>query len=355
MAKYDVQLGDLKNKLASASSILIVVPGQITVDKLASSLALFLSLEQLGKQVDIISEGTVLVAHSNLYGVGKVKSALPQIGGGDFTLTLEGVVAPDGTVPSLEKLDWFPEGANLNLVFHVLPGQKFQPSQIVPKYQSSASSSSLVFVIGAANLNELGGIYTNNQQAFSGSFVVNLDNNSANTNFGQVNVVDPAASASEIVAQVFNSLGLNQNSDIASNILTGVYNFTNNLTANVNPDTFIIVGQAMQAGGKVPTTNVNPMPNPSGIPALPPMPEQPVSQPQVNVQPQVAPQTVAQPAPVQVQPEPLVAPQQNPLQSNPFMAAPPNIGGQDTSTQPDTSNPSPDWLTPKVYKGTSLG
>lgn len=342
MAKYDAQLGDLKNKLATASSILVAVPSQITVDKLASGLALFLSLEQLGKQVDIVSEATVLVAHSNLYGVGKVRNSLPQIGGGgDFTLTLEGVVSPDGTVPSLEKLDWFPEGANLNLVFHVLPGQSFKPTQVVPKYQNTASSSSLVFVVGAATLNDLGGVFINNPQAFSGSFVVNLDNNGANSNFGQINIVDSSASLSEIVASVLNSLGLNVNSDIASNILTGIYNYTNNLTVNVNPDTFIVVGQAMQVGGKVPTVNVNPMPNPSGVPALPPMPEQPVSQPQVNVQPQVAPQ-------------PVVAPQPNILQSNPFMAAPPNIAGQDSS-QPDTSNPSPDWLTPKVYKGTSLG
>lgn len=324
MSKYDALLTNLKSQLAGVSNVLIVLPSQINVDKLAGGLALMLSLEQTGKQVSLVSEGTVLVAHSNLYGIGKVKNALPQLAGGNFTLTLEGVVAPDGTVPSLEKLDWFPEGANLNLVFHVLPGQKFEPIKIVPKVQSS--NANLIFVIGASTLNELGNIYLSNQQVFSQAQIVNLDNSTTNTNFAQTNVVDPAASSvSEIVAQVMYGLGLFTDADIASNILMGIYSATSNLTVNSSADTFMTVGQAMQSGGKIPATQVAPT--------------------EANLN--FAKAIMSQP-----QPQPTPAPEN--FSFNPSISSQPTASPVAENPE-DNQSPAPDWLTPKVYKGTQLG
>ncbi|MBI3485876.1 hypothetical protein HY025_02920 [Candidatus Daviesbacteria bacterium] len=325
MGKYDAQLGDLKNRLAQAQEINIVLPAQLNVDRLASGLALFLSLEQAQKQLSIVSEGDVLVAHSNLYGVGKVSNKLPQSGSGNFTLTLEGVVAEDGTVPALEKLDWFPEGNNLNLVFHVLPGQIFSPAKVTPQYQAS-SASGLMFVIGASNLTDLGSIYASNQTSFSNLTIVNIDNNPANANFGQLNLVDPNASLSEIINQVLDNLGLSKAGDISSNILTGIYSVTANMSSNLTPDTFMAVGQAMQAGGKIPVSGAQP------------------------VQTEPAAQAVAtfdykqfiQPAPATPQP---VLPQEQ-------FIVPPVVGSNEQTPQ---EQPAPDWLTPKVYKGGSLG
>lgn len=335
MSKYDAQLGELKNKIASAQAISIVLPSQIIADKLAAGLALFLSLEQSGKPVTIVSEGTVLVAHATLYGVGKITDKLPQAGSGNFTLTLQGVVAPDGTVPSLEKLDWFPEGQDLNLVFHVLPGQTFNPANIVPKYQSS--STGLIFVIGASSLNELGGIYNQNQSTFSSSYIVNIDNNPANAQFGKLNISDPAASSvSEMVGQIINSLGLATNSDIASNLLAGIYSATNNLTAGMAPDTFITVGQAMQAGGKIPAPATG-------------QPMQPAQAPSFDYNQFIQPQPAASPQPVQsIPPISQSAPVSPSFQETPMVE-------QATTTTTESSQPTADWLTPKVYKGTSLG
>lgn len=394
MSKYEPLLGDLKSRILSSENILILLPSNVNTDKLAAGLSLFLALEQTGKNVNIVSEGTVLVSHSNLYGVGKVKSAIPQTGGGNLTITLEGVVAPDGTVPSLDKLDWFPEGQNLNLVFHVLPGQKFEPKSITPKFADN--SKSLIFVVGSGSLNELGSVYSSNSGLFQGAYIVNIDNNSGNSKFGTINIVDSTPSVSEIVMALLSDLGLIINSDIASNILAGVYFATNNMTTGVTPETFMAVGQAMQAGGQVP--GQAPI---SGQPA-------PIAQPQVQSQPQMpsfnqtfAPQTPAQSAPVSVTPaQPLGSaqggPAPSPLASNPFIppvadsftfsgntaipAAPitqpvtepapvtgtplnqpvpapsmPNFTTPQSEQPVQDSQPSADWLTPKVYKGTQLG
>ena len=181
MGKYDSQVNALKSVLTAGKKALIALPAQISVDRLASSLALMLSLKSAGIVTEVVTEGTPLVAHSNLYGIGEVKNSLSSAGAGNFQITLENVVEANGQISSLEKLDWYPEGSNLNLVFHVRSGQTFQPQKITPEYQNG--DFNLIFVIGSSSLNDLGGIYTSNPQIFSNIHLVNIDSNPANGHY----------------------------------------------------------------------------------------------------------------------------------------------------------------------------
>src|SRR3989344_1748551 len=106
MAKYETQLAELKTQLASINSIAILLPSLISTDKLAAGLSLMLALKNVGKNVTLATDATPMVSNANLYGVGEVKNSLSLGGSNDLTLTLENVVAADGTVPALEKLDW---------------------------------------------------------------------------------------------------------------------------------------------------------------------------------------------------------------------------------------------------------
>ncbi len=362
MADYLTQLGDFPSKLASSKRILVALPGDFSVDSLASSLALALALQKVGKNVFVVSEGTPLVSHSNLYGIGDIKSAVPTSGEGNFIIKLDGVVDSSGqmnTVPSLEKLDWYPEGSALNLVFHVVPGQRFEPTKV--DYAHETSGFDIVFVVGAAALDNLGAIYMKNASAFSKATVVNIDTDSSNSQFGNVNVVDSQSSSiAEMMVSLIPNLGLAMDNDIASNIVAGLYNATANLTQKVNANTFAAVAAAMQAGGKLPEggqsaevaqevaeitqsvqeavnaeTVVEPeviQPqtnqiqfNQSSVTSAAPAPQvEPVSQPQLPVVETAQPQPVAQPVSAQpIAPQPEAAPQ-NDLYSNPFL----NPGGQ---------------------------
>ncbi|OGE30922.1 hypothetical protein A2631_04550 [Candidatus Daviesbacteria bacterium RIFCSPHIGHO2_01_FULL_44_29] len=365
--RYSSLLTELKNKLPSTKNILVVLPLEATVDELAAGLALYLSLEQSGKETAIVTENIIKVSHTTLFGVGQISSTLPQVSGGNLTISLENVVASDGTVPALEKLDWYPEGTNLNLVFHVLPGQTFQPARITPKYQGGAFD--MIFVVGASSLNELGTLYVNNQQSFSNVMVVNIDNSVVNTQFGQVNVVDPnVASVSEIVFQLLPDLGFPVDADIASNVLAGLYMATNNMTTNMKPDTFIVVGQAMQAGGRMPGVN-QPQAAVTAVPEAAVTQNVPVSTPTPPAQtinnttplidsnnlPQwlnfAQPQSSAQVAPSQPSPvtEQFTTPpvvNSNPIPTPEEMP----IGEAASSPSSETDNPAPDWLTPKIFK-----
>ena len=333
MLKYDHQLTEVKPRLSASNRILIVLPQNLNNDNLAAGLTLYLSLKSAGKKVDIVSTGTPLVSQSNLFGIGEVKNHVAKAGAGNFIISLDGVVDNTGTmqqVPALEKLDWYPEGSKLNLVFHVVPGQRFEPTNIASRHEEAGYD--LTWVVGCQNLNELGDLFIANSQYFAQSQVINIDNNPQNTYFGFSNVVDPQASSlSEIVAQVLPSLTLNTDRDGASNILAGIYTATNNLTQRINPDTFMVVSQAVQGGGTLPGATQPAVDQSQQVQQEAPiqLPQQPpVPQPQVVEQPQYT-APVPQPAP---QPEiqytapvaetPIAQPS---LQGSPFIVPPQDI------------------------------
>ncbi len=349
--KYDQQLAELKNLFPTSKSILIAVPANASIDQLSASLALFLTFEGAGKQVSIVCDDDIKVGQSYLYGVDHIQKTLPKTDGGNLTLTLEGVAASDGTVPALEKFDWSSENNNLNLVFHVLPGQTFQPAKIVPHYQGGGFN--IIFVIGAVNLTALGNIYSSNTQAFSGTHIVNIDAQASNTSFGQTNVLDAnASSVSEIVSNVLGDLGFVLNGDVASNLLAGIFEATGNLTnQKVNAETYMAVANSLRVGGKKP-----------GISSV-------TAQPQVQVATSQPTQTV--PAydwstlmsASQGEPKDPTVVSQSMSQIAPVSeyTVPPVIAsGGSPEERPAgegviSETVEPEWLTPKIFKGSSIG
>lgn len=361
MLKYDHQLTEVKSRLPAANRILIVLPQNLNVDNLAAGLSLYLSLKATGKKVDIVSTGTPQVSQSNLYGIGDIKHDISKSGAGNFVISLDGVVDTTGTmqqIPALEKLDWYPEGSKLNLVFHVVPGQRFEPTNISTRHDESGYD--LTWVIGCQSLNELGNLFISNSQYFAQSQVINIDNNPLNSYFGFANVIDPQSSSlSEIVAHVLPSLTLSTDLDTSSNIIAGIYAATNNLTQKVNPDTFMAVSQAVQSGGTLPSVQSQnqqpqpdtktdyqfeaeapPQPQPTQTPVRssslsdaggPIQPEPQVQQPQFQM-------PVQEPAPA-----PVVDTANSALQSSPFIVPPQDIYIPAPQPQPMQTQPGPQF------------
>lgn len=340
MTKYDSQLTELKNLLPTAKSILIALPAGADIDKLAAGLALFLILEASGKQVSIVCDDNILVGQSHLFGVDHVQKSLPSTEGGNLTLTLEGVAASDNTVPALEKLDWYAENSNLNLVFHVLPGQTFQPAKIVPRYQGSGFN--LIFVVGAVNLNALGNVYQTNAQAFSGTHLVNLDTQSANTSFGATNVLDTNSSCvSEIMTNLISDLGYNLDADSASNLLAGIFDVTANLTnPKVTADTYMVVAGCLRVGGRKPGVM-------GSLPQVSPQQDLSSLIPKQTPQVQPIPEFMVPPVVLSTPP---VQPQVD--AGDDFQASPEERPAEEGVIAETVE---PEWLSPKIFKGTSLG
>lgn len=352
MAKYDGQITELKNLLPGAKNILIALPVNSSLDKLSAGLALFLSLSSGGKQISVVCDDTIRVAQAHLFGIDHVQKSLPSTEGGNYVLTLEGVAiadpaSPNGwKVPALENLDWYGENNNLNLVFHVVPGQSFTPRSVVP--HSQGSGFDLIFVIGAPDLNSLGTIYSTNSQAFSGVHTANVDNQAGNTSFGATNILDSNASICEIMFDLIPSLGLSLDEDSASNLLVGIFDATANLSnQNVGPDTFMAVANCLRAGGKKPGETV--------VQPVFSVPPAPISQPVPTPQPGFD-LSALMPKPTPLTP-PTVPIESGPVQ-NDFPTPPvvsqnlaPEIPVGEAVTPGTELEAEPDWLTPKVFKG----
>lgn len=371
--KYDSQITELKNLLPAAKNILICLPANADIDKLAAGLGLFLILEASGKQVSIVSDDAIKVSQSHLFGVDHIQNSIPQTEGGNLTVTLEGVAASDNTVPALEKLDWFAENNNLNLVFHVLPGQTFQPARIVPHYQGSGFN--VIFAIGAANLNALGNVYQANSQVFSGTHIVNIDTQTANTSFGATNVLDTGtASVSEVMVNLIADLGLSMDADCASNLLAGIFEVTSNLTdPGVSAETYMAVASCLRVGGRKPgQQTVTPQPQTMQPQVTPPydwsvfLPKDAMNAPKDQPQPQTQSVPDFMVPPVvssnqQVQPPADAGDHETASQQAPQPASTAlGQGGPSPEERPYeegviSETVEPEWLTPKIFKGTSLG
>ena len=383
--KYDSMLVELKNLLPASKNILIALPANASIDQLAASLCLFLTLQTAGKQVSVVCDDTIKVEQAHLFGIDHVQKTMPSTEGGNLTLTLEGVASSDGSIPALEKLDWAAENNNLNLVFHVLPGQTFQPARIVPHYRGSGFN--LIFTIGAANLTALGNVYSANSQVYSGTHIVNIDNQSSNTSFGQTNIVDQqTASLSEIMANLILDLGYVADADASSNLLAGIFEATANLTsANASAETYMVVGNCLKAGGRKPgsanvyapqieTGSINQFSQPANINQAPQ--PQPVltnanlggNQPAFDwsaLMPGLPASQRGEPAdalpnavPSQVNSQPttdFTSPQIATNSVNNIQGGRPSPEELPSGEFVTSENVEPEWLTPKIFKGSSIG
>lgn len=342
---YDSQLEQLKNLLPTVKNILIALPAGSDLDKLAAGLSLFLSLQQSfgsaqDKQVSIVCDNTIRVAQSHLFAIDKIQNTLTQGGDSDFVITLEGVAVPDSAnptgwkVPALSTMDYVASNNNLDLIFHVLPGQTFKPSRIVPKEQGG--SFDLIFTLGATGLTSLGNIYNSNQQAFTGIHIVNIDNQASNTGFGQTNIIDPnSSSLSEMLVNILPGLNLPMTQDEASNLLAGIFESTNNLTNDrSNADTFMAVAQCLRVGGKKPSlvNNAVGQPTTPGFDLSALIPQQPQ-------------QPAPQPAPQETFVNPTIVSE---LQQQPRPSFEERPSGERVVSESEVE---PDWLTPKIFKG----
>lgn len=340
--KYEAQIQQLKDKLGQANKVLIVLPEKVSDDLLGAALAFYLSLRDNHKPVSIVSSGEM--TGSSFIGSDEISNHLQKAEGGNLVLTLEGVVDESGKVTSLEKLDWYPEGRNLNLVFHVLSGQTFEPKSISTMRQGSEYD--LVVIVGAATPANLGELFIQNGELFYKATKVNIDNSSNNSLFGQINIVDTGeTSLSQMMFQIMSGLGLPFTADSATNIISGILSATHNLQNNTNSETFLAIGSAMQVGGKMSPSNVSaPATDIESNSIIHPRKEASNGNVTVHVPAVNAPT---------INPDPTPSKEVTETQNPPAQEEIP-LEEQATSTTPEGVTPTPDWLTPKVYKGRSV-
>ncbi len=109
----------------------------------------------------------------------------------------------------------------------------------------------LVVVIGIPDLEKLGNLYLKNTDLFFEVPIVNIDHQSNNDNFGQINLVDvTSSSSSEILANFFENFNKNLiDENIATCLLTGLIGGTESFQKkNTTPKALALAASLMDKG-----------------------------------------------------------------------------------------------------------
>lgn len=148
------------------------------------------------------------------------------------------------------------EGKVFNLIIQPKKGHSPLNSQDV-NYSYAGAKADLVFIIGANRLEDLSIFYEEEKKLFSDAATVAV-NQFVPTRFAQYHVSDnQASSLSEIIGDYINQLGLSINEESATSLLYGLDITTKNLqTPSVSANTFDLVAKLLRAGGQriTPTT-----------------------------------------------------------------------------------------------------
>jgi len=226
--------------IESANSFLVLLPAKPYFDQVAAGLALYLSLRDR-KTSEISCPSSMTVEFNRLVGVNKIATET-----GNKNLSLRFIDYP---AKNIERVSYDIEDGEFRLT--IIP----KPDVISPKkeqveFSYSGVSANTVVLIGGANETHFPAITS---KEFMGAKLVHIGPRqlSTTTDRGILSFAKPASSCSEIVASLIKETNLSMDADIATNLLMGIEEGSNNFTSlETTAETFESFAYLMREGGK---------------------------------------------------------------------------------------------------------
>ncbi|OGH43093.1 MAG: hypothetical protein A3B53_03200 [Candidatus Levybacteria bacterium RIFCSPLOWO2_01_FULL_42_15] len=210
------------------------------LDSMAATLSLYLGLSKMGKKVSVACPTDPLVEVSSLVGINRVKK---QLAGGAADLAVS-FPYQEG---SIEKVSYTLENGRLNIIVKAgSSGLYFSEKDVT--YTQADSAPKLLLIVGTPRLSDLGPLF--NADTLKETVIVNIDNKSENQGFGEVVLVSPEfSSVSEQVVRLLQSLAIDIDIDMAQNLLSGIHFATSNFQhPKTSASAFEIAGFLMRKG-----------------------------------------------------------------------------------------------------------
>ncbi|MBI2431043.1 MAG: hypothetical protein HYV39_03450 [Candidatus Levybacteria bacterium] len=322
-------ISKIRDILDKQQTINIAVGKNPNLDEMAAALGFYLSCKADGKQVTIASPTEPLVEISSLVGIDKVGTSFTEIKG-DLTVSFP------YTEGEIEKVSYTLENGYLNIIVKAgAQGLPFSEKDV--SYKRGGAVLETLFIIGTAKLSDLGNLF--DTQSLKNTTVVNIDNKNGNQGFGDiVHVSSIYSSVSEQMANLLVSLNLPLDMDIAQNLLSGMIFATDNFqNVKTSPLAFEMAAILLRKGAtrqRLPKTpgRIDASSQPGGGKVFRPKSPFPFPQRQSQQRPSYQAQS------------------QFSIKNVP----PPFIEQKEQEKEEDIRETPPDWLTPKVYKGSTL-
>ncbi|MCD6410726.1 hypothetical protein J7K92_02160 [bacterium] len=207
------ELQEIRQKIINSQSVLLVTKsGKLTLDLISAFFCLFYTLKRIGKKVNIYPE-TI----KNKF------SLLPHPIDNLDTYILE--ISPPN---------------NISELYYQKSSESFRLLITLSKNSSSSNNIrlfsleddplnlnvDLIISLGVRNLEELGEYYEKNFKTFFEGFILNIDNQKDNFNFGQINWIKKDMALSEIVHQLaINLLPKTEDKILLENLFVGIIDY----------------------------------------------------------------------------------------------------------------------------------
>lgn len=230
-------------ELLTQSRKVLLVTLAANADQVASTLALLSIIESSGREVIIASPNKIADRLGTLPGADRFNKGLTPT---SFIISL------DYKPGSIAKVSYGPDGSKFNLIVTPSNGTLFTPENV--NYSYSSAGYDLIITVGVSNLDQLSGLYESERRSFGQLPLINIDNSTANTQFGKVNAINTnSLTASEVVTQVVTSTKLALTQVSGQLLMTGLREGTNDFT-RATPTVFETAAEISRLLAPAPTS-----------------------------------------------------------------------------------------------------
>lgn len=225
-------MDDSVKQLIDQAKNVCLIPAENEPESLSAALALFYTLKEAGKNVNVMTEHIPE----------KLNFLVPSL---DFISSPKNFVfSVPRSIADVSQVYYEKNGEALKI--HLTIDKGFLKKEDISFYYSDARPD-LLITLGIHNFEqELSG----RLNAFGfilDTPIVNVDNQETNTRFGRINIVEPTSLA-EMVADILKTQG-NFNADTANCLLAGLILHYENFKKASNPKVFETVSFLMEKGG----------------------------------------------------------------------------------------------------------
>jgi hypothetical protein len=230
-------IDSFKKDLNQSSSILVLLPPEPDEVLVNSGLALYLSLKNTGKKIEI--------GCSKLDNPGPIKTSI-----GNKNLIINFQFKEE----DLDKVDYdVDDKGNFQLMVKPKDGRSAPDSNSI-SYTYSGANANMVIVLGINSLEELGKLYSDEKKFLDKANIVSLNKDSRPSSFATHNFnTNSATSVAEIVSFILKKTKTKPTNEAANHLLKEIYSTTNNLnTPRVTADTFEIIAYLLRNGARPP-------------------------------------------------------------------------------------------------------
>ena len=226
-----------------SKSILVTFRKEWSKDAVAAALALARVLSAKGKRVEVVAEGfQVPKSLGFLPGIADVKP--------EFSQLQRFVISLDVSHTKIDELSYDMQGEKLRVMVAPKAGM-FEAKDVTTS--ASEFKYDLIITLDTPDYVSLGALYTAHTDLFFAKPTLNIDHEAANEHYGNINLVDLAAtSACEVVYNLLTEIGENfLDENVATLLLAGMIAKTKSFkTPNVTPKTLKIASELVAAGAR---------------------------------------------------------------------------------------------------------